>query len=161
MTISRKPGRSGSILIKTSTWHEERGQPQPSSSKQIFLRNTSISWGRRGCWQTAGKDLLTRNFAWGRKDGRDMWTSKKPLEHAGSTQPTAAEHVPTEGTAFDSHSNPQEWSQRTLSFHRRGKRGLEEPGIHLIHVARGAQGLWGVSLSRAPRLGAAHEASHW
>ena len=37
MTLSREPGRSGSILIKTSMWHEERGQPQLSSSKQAFL----------------------------------------------------------------------------------------------------------------------------
>lgn len=37
VTVSRKPGRSGSILTKTSTWHGgERGQSQPISSKQIF-----------------------------------------------------------------------------------------------------------------------------
>lgn len=45
VTVSRKPGRSGSILTKTSTWHGGGGREvshNQSLQSRFFLRNTSI-----------------------------------------------------------------------------------------------------------------------
>ena len=50
MTLSGESGRSGSILIKTSTWHEEGSQSQLSSSKQVSLSEEGRSKDPEETW---------------------------------------------------------------------------------------------------------------